>query len=115
MPLTDKSRIFIKSKNIKNITIPILFIFTFLLVIFNKTDYLLVNKVKSTGIDFINPISRAISYPISLTIKTVDYINDLKFSQKENIRLKEEIFRLKKWQTLALKNSRENKAYKKIT
>ena len=114
MPLQSKSRLVIKSKNIKNISIPFLFIFTFLLVLFNKTDYFLVNKVKSTGLDVVNPVSRAISYPINITVQAVDFINDLRLVKKENIKLKEEIVRLKKWQTLALKNSRENIAYKKL-
>ena len=114
MPLQNKSRLFVKSKTIKNISVPILFIFTFLLVFFNKTDYFLVNKMKSTGIDVVNPISKAISYPISVTIKTVDFINDLRLAKKENLKLKEEIIRLKQWQTLAFKNIRENGAYKKL-
>ena len=32
----------------------------------------------------------------------------------ENIKLKEEILRLKKWQILAIQNSRENKVLKKL-
>ena len=38
----------------------------------------------------------------------------MRFVKKENLRLKEEIIRLKKWQTLAIKNSRENNAFKKL-
>ena len=114
MPIQNKSKIFVKSKTVKNFIIPIFFVFTFLLVFFNKTDYFLVNKIKSTGIDVVNPISQFIFYPIDVTIKTVDIINDLRLVKRENIKLKEEIIRLKKWQTLAFKNSRENNAYKKL-
>ena len=56
------------NKNIKNIAIPFLFILTFLLVLFNKTDYFLVTKMKSTSIDIVNPISKFIYYPIKLSI-----------------------------------------------
>ena len=114
MPLQNKSRLFVKSKNIENISIPILFFITFLLILFNKTDYLLVNIIKSTGIDVINPISKTISYPVSVTVKTINYFNDFRFAKKENIKLKEEIIRLKKWQILAIKNIKENDAYKKL-
>ena len=114
MPLQSKSKLFVKTKNIKNITIPILFIFTFFLIIFNKTDYFLVEKIKSTGIDIVGPISIFLSYPVNFSIKTVNYVNEIKFVKKENIKLKKEIIRLKKWQTLAIKNSRENNAYKKL-
>ena len=114
MRIHNKNRIFVKTKRIQNITVPVLFIFTFLLVLFNKTDYVLVNKIKSTGIDIVNPISKIISYPFNATIKTVVSVNNLKLVKKENIKLKEEIIRLKKWQILALKNSRENDAYKKL-
>ena len=114
MPSHNKSRLFVKSKNIQNFTIPILFILTFLLILFNKTDYFLINKIKNTGVDVVNPISKVISYPISETIKIVNLINDLRLTKKENIKLKEEIARLKKWQKLALITNKENKAYKKL-
>ena len=64
MKVKNKSRLFVKSKNIKNIAIPFLFILTFLLVLFNKADYFLVNKMKSTSIDVVNPISKDIYYPL---------------------------------------------------
>ena len=114
MPLQNKSKFFVKSNKIKNITIPFLFILTFLLVLFNKTDYFLIYKIKSTGIEIIGPISNAISYPLRTTFNTINTINDLRVSSRENIKLKEEIIRLKKWQSLALKNITENNAYKKL-
>ena len=114
MKLKNKTRIFVKSKNIKNIAIPFLFILTFLLVLFNKADYFLVNKMKSTSIDIVNPISKVIYYPIQLSINTIHLINDLRLVEKENIKLKEEVIRLKKWQRLALINIKENKVYKKL-
>ena len=61
MPIRNKTRLFIKNKNLKNITIPILFIFTFLLVFFNKTDYLLIEKVKTNSIDFVVPVTKIVS------------------------------------------------------
>ena len=114
MPLQNKSKLFAKSNNLNKITIPILFIVTLFLIIFNKTDYYLIDKIKSTGIDVINPVSKVISYPIVFTVKTVNFINKLRLAKKENIELREELIRLKKWQIIALKNSKENNAYKKL-
>ena len=110
----NNSKFFSKTKNIPNYFISILFLLTFLLIFFNKTDYFLINKFKSLGIDFINPISTVITSPIKVTLKTINSINDLRFVKKENLRLKEEIIRLKKWQLLAIKNSRENSVFKKL-
>ena len=104
----------VKTKKISNLFLPFLFILTFLLIFFNKTDYYLVYKLKSAGIDVISPISKVISSPVSIAINTINNINDLRFIKKENLKLKQEIIRLKKWQILAIKNSRENVAYKKL-
>ena len=110
----SKTSLFLKRKNISSIFVPLLFFLTFILVLFNKTDYYLISKFKSLGIDTITPISKAISYPFALTSKTIKQIDSFKFLKSENIILKEEILRLKKWQTLAIKYNRENKAYKKL-
>ena len=114
MSKQNKKKFFSKTKNLSNIYFSSLFILTFLLIFFNKTDYFLINKFKSSSIDVINPISKTITTPIKLTLKTINFINDLQFVKKENLRLKEEIIRLKKWQTLAIKNSRENNAFKNL-
>jgi len=110
----NKIKYFTKSKNIGSLSVSILFIITFLLVIFNKTDYLVVNKIKSLGIDIVSPVSKVISSPVIITSNVMQTINDFRLLKNENLRLKEEVLRLKKWQTLALKNISENKAYKKL-
>ena len=110
----NKKKFFSKTKNLSNISLSILFIVTFLLIFFNKTEYYIIYNIKSASIDIVNPISKIISFPIRTTIKTINSINDLRFVQQENLKLKEEIIRLKKWQTLSIKNFRENKAYKQL-
>lgn len=107
-------RFFIKTKNFGNSYLSILFILTFLLIFFNKTDYVVINKIKSFSIDIITPVTQIITFPINITSKIINDINELRFLEKENLKLKEEVIRLKKWQTLALKNQRENNAYKKL-
>ena len=99
-----------KKKSFSNSFISILFIFTFLLFFLNKTDYVIASKLKSLGVDIISPVSRIISAPLTYSSNLIKDINDLRFLKSQNLRLKEEIIRLKKWQTLAIKNERENKA-----
>ena len=110
----NKIKYFTKTKNIGNLSVSILFIITFLLIIFNKTDYLVINKIKSLGVDVISPVSKVISSPVVITSNAIKTFNNFRFLENENLRLKEEVLRLKKWQTLALKNISENNAYKKL-
>tara|TARA_Y100000590_G_scaffold468956_1_gene654052 strand:+ start:3821 stop:4642 length:822 start_codon:yes stop_codon:yes gene_type:complete len=114
MALQNKSRLFVKSKNLKNITIPILFFLTFFLVFFNKTDYYILEKFKTHSLDYIIPTAKIIAYPVNYAKKTINNITNLRLIEKENIRLREELIRLKKWQKLAIKNISENEAYKKL-
>ena len=104
----------IRKKNYANFYISFLFILTFILILFSKTDYFLINKVKSLSIDHITPITKFISSPIDLATNLSLKINSIKKLETDNLRLKEEIIRLKKWQILAIKNSRENKVFKRL-
>jgi len=114
MQIKSKNRIFAKSKNLQIFYIPFLVVLTFVLIFFNKTDYFLINQLKSFSIDFVQPVTKVIVYPIHITSKTINYFNDMQNAKENNLKLQEEIQRLKKWQTLALKNERENIAYKKL-
>ena len=114
MSQRKKIRFFAKTKSLNTLIVPFLFILTFVLIFFNKTDYVLVYKIKNFGIDVISPISRIVSSPAKVTVDTINYFNDLRNFERENYKLKQEIKRLKKWQTIAIQNSRENRAYKKL-
>ena len=50
-----KIRHLTKAKNLGKVYITVLFILTFLLILFNKTDYIVVNKIKSLSTDVLNP------------------------------------------------------------
>lgn len=104
----------IKKRNYTNFYLPFLFILTFILILFSKTDYFLINKVKSVSIDYITPVTKFISSPVDLATSLSIRIKGIKNLEIENLRLKEEIIRLKKWQTLAIKNSRENRVFKRL-
>ena len=50
-----------KAKNFGKSYISILFILTFLLIVFNKADYIIVNKVKSLSTGVLAPVSKFIT------------------------------------------------------
>ena len=104
----------IRKKSFMDFLLPFLFLLTFILVLFNKADYFLINKIKFFGIDFVSPITRIISSPVSIITNVGTRFNDINNIENENLKLKEEIIRLKKWQTLAIKNSRENRVFKRL-
>ena len=105
---------FAKKKSIPSFLLPLLFLLTFFLIIFNKTDYFLIDKVKGYGVDYLLPVTKVISSPVT-TISNISLrIQNIQYLENENLQLKEEIIRLKKWQTLAIKNSRENRVFKKL-
>ena len=110
----SKNKLFSKTTNLTNIFIPLLFIFTFLLVFVNKTDSIIISKIKSLGDDFITPISLTISYPMKKTSDIINNINNFKYLLEENQNLKEENNRLQKWKTLSIVLLDENEAYKKL-
>ena len=102
------------TKILKNITIVSVILLSFFLVLFSKTDYFLINGIKNISTGIINPIAKIVSAPIGAISNIAyeyDQFKNLKF---ENKILQEEIIRLKKWQTLAVQNSRENKVLKKL-
>ena len=110
----NKSKVSVKKKSYSNFFISILFLITFILVLFNKTDYYLINKLKSISIDYISPFTRIITMPVNVVTDIGIRLSNIKYLQNENIKLKEELIRLKKWQILAIKNSRENKVFKRL-
>ena len=60
------------------------------------------------------PITKVISSPIHIISNIINEYDQFKNLKFENKLLQEEIIRLKKWQTLAIQNSRENKVLKRL-
>ena len=102
------------SRFVKNFTVISVVTLSFLLVFFSKTDYYLINGIKNLSSSVVIPITRFISAPVNAFSNFVDEYNQFKSLKFENKILQEEIIRLKKWQTLAIQNSRENKVLKKL-
>ena len=110
----SRTNIILRKNFFANFFLSLLFLLAFFLILFNKTDYYLINKVKGVSLDYGTPVTSFLSSPVRIITDVSKNLNSIKNIQIENIRLKEEILRLKKWQTLAIKNSRENKVFKKL-
>ena len=104
----------VKKKSLSSFFVSFFFLLSFILILFNKTDYFLVNKVKSFGIDVVSPITRFVSSPITIVLNIGVRLRTIQNLESKNLKLTEEVIRLKKWQTLAIKNSRENRVFKKL-
>ena len=107
-------KVFQISSFIKNFTIVSIVTLSFLLVFFSKSDLYLINGLKNISSSIIIPITRIISLPINTFSNFVDEYKQFRSLKFENKILQEEIIRLKKWQTLAIQNSRENRVLKKL-
>ena len=102
------------SKLIKNITIITLVSLSFFLILFSKSDLILINNIKNLSATIVNPATVIISSPFRIISNIANEYNQFKSLKFENKMLQEEIIRLKKWQTLAIQNSRENNVLKKL-
>ncbi len=109
-----KVKVFQASKLLKNFTIITIVFLSFFLILFSKSDLYLINGVKNITSTFINPITNIISSPVKIISNLANQYNQFKSLKFENQMLQEEIIRLKKWQTLAIQNSRENSVLKKL-
>jgi len=107
-------KVFQLSSFFKNFIIFSVVTLSFLLVFFSKTDYFVINAIKNLSSSVVVPVTRFISAPINVFSNFVDEFNQFRSLKFENKILQEEIIRLKKWQTLAIQNSRENKVLKKL-
>ena len=102
------------SRFVKNFTIISVVTLSFLLVFFSKTDYYIINGIKNLSSSVIIPVTRFISAPVNVFSSFIDEYNQFRSLKFENKLLQEEIVRLKKWQTLAIQNSRENNVLKRL-
>ncbi len=107
-------KVFQLSRFLKNFTIISVITLSFLLVFFSKTDYYVIYGIKNISSSVVVPVTRFISAPVNVFSNFVDEYNQFRSLKFENKILQEEIIRLKKWQTLAIQNSRENKVLKKL-
>ena len=114
MALSFKVKAISRSRFLRNVFLTSIFILSFLLIFFSKSDYFVVNKVKSISISYLHPITSFLVSPVKVVSKLQTQFYDFRNLQAENNILKEEVMRLKKWQALAVHNDSENKVLKKL-
>ena len=109
-----KVKVLTTAKVFKNASIISIVLLSFFLIFFSKSDYFIINSIKNLSTSVVKPFTKVLSAPftgISNIVNEYKQFQNLKF---ENKILQEEIVRLKKWQTLAIQNSRENKFLKRL-
>ena len=114
MALSFKVKAISRSRFLKNILLTSIFILSFLLIFFSKSDYFVVNKVKSISNSYLHPITSFLVSPVKIISQLQTQFYDFQNLKVENNILKEEVMRLKKWQALAVHNNSENKVLKKL-
>tara|TARA_Y100001970_G_C14252707_1_gene873028 strand:- start:5189 stop:6010 length:822 start_codon:yes stop_codon:yes gene_type:complete len=114
MALSFKVKALSRSKFLKNLSMSIIFLLSFILVLFSKSDYFIVNKFKSISNNYLHPITSLVVAPMNIVSNIRNQIYEFKNLKSENNILKAEIMRLKRWQTLAIQNTTENKVLKKL-
>ena len=109
-----KVKVLTTAKVFKNASIISIVLLSFFLIFFSKSDYFIINSIKNLSTSVVSPVTKVLSAPftgISNIVNEYKQFQSLKF---ENKILQEEIVRLKKWQTLAIQNSRENRVLKRL-
>lgn len=114
MHLSFKVKAISRSRFLKNIFLSSIFILSFLLIFFSKSDYFIVYKIKSISNSYLHPITSFLVSPVKVISQLQTQFYDFRNLQSENNILKEEVMRLKKWQALAVHNNSENKVLKKL-
>jgi len=114
MTLSFKVKAISRSRFLKNFFLSIIFLLSFFLILFSKTDYFVINKFKSISNNYLYPITSFLVAPLTIASNLQTQFYEFRNLKTENYILKEEIMRLKKWQTLAIHNNLENKVLKKL-
>jgi len=114
MPLSFNVKAISRLKFFKNLSLSVIFLLSFLLIFFSKSDSFLYNKFKSVSNNYLYPITSFITAPVNVVSNIQNQFTEYKNLKFENKILKEEIMRLKKWQSLAIHNSSENRVLKKL-
>ena len=114
MALSFKVKAISRKRFIKNLFLSFIFLLSFLLILFSKSDYFFVNKFKSISNTYLHPITSFVTAPLKVASNLQTQFYEYRNLKVENNILKEEIMRLKKWQALAIHNSSENRVLKKL-
>ncbi|MCR9255878.1 MAG: rod shape-determining protein MreC [Alphaproteobacteria bacterium] len=93
----------------------ILFVGAFGFLVLGKADIVLVERTRVAIADAISPILAFVSKPAAAVSDRLADLRELRDAKQDNIRLKEENERLKRWQAVARRLEAENAALRAIT
>ncbi len=114
MALSFKVKAISRKRFLKNIFISFIFLLSFIIILFSKSDYFIINKFKSISNTYLHPITAFVTAPLKVASNLQTQFYEFRHLKLENNILKEEIMRLKKWQALAIHNTSENRVLKKL-
>ncbi|MBQ8465446.1 MAG: rod shape-determining protein MreC [Alphaproteobacteria bacterium] len=75
---------------VKKFAIALLFLIAFIMMLFNKTDALLIDKTSSFATDIFSPVVELLAIPAKMVSGTLNYFYDFKDIRAENKKLREE-------------------------
>ena len=90
------------------LTLPAFIVASFGLMLLGKADALLAERVRMTVADALAPIYAALAEPLSVVHRGIEAARNLTTVHEDNVRLREENERLRRWQSVALALDAEN-------
>ena len=90
------------------LTLPAFIVASFGLMLLGKADALLAERVRMTVADALAPIYAALAEPLSVVHRGIEGARNLTTVHEDNVRLREENERLRRWQSVALALDAEN-------
>lgn len=94
------------------LTLPVLLVASFGLMLLGKADTLVAERARVSLADALAPIYALLAEPVSHVRYAITEVVELWSMQEENIRLREENERLRRWQSVALALDAENRRLK---
>jgi rod shape-determining protein MreC len=94
------------------LTLPVFIVASFGLMLLGKADALLAERVRMAVADALAPIYAALAEPLSVVHRGIEAAGHVTTLHEDNIRLREENERLRRWQSVALALDAENAALK---
>jgi len=94
------------------LTFPVLFVAAFGLMLLGKADALLAERARMAVADALAPVYAVMAEPIAHLRGTLAEADDLVAIRAENVRLRDENDRLRRWQSVALALDAENQRLK---
>ena len=97
---------------LSKLTLPVFIVASFALMLLGKADALLAERVRMTVADALTPLYAVLAEPLAVVHRGIEAGRALTTLHEDNLRLREENERLRRWQSVALALDAENTALK---